>query len=251
MKISSSKFIVLLSIILPALCSASTRCPALFLDGKEPKLNTVLTTRTTEVCYTEYVLLASGVTKGPLYSAEHLTKAEVSGAGTITRVGSWHTEQSIPYDDRSYTDDYTNSGYDRGHMTPAGDMSTESAEKETFSMANVVPQNPTLNRGIWEKIEDHARDLASQLGEIYIVTGPAFNNGTVATIGADSVYVPSYTWKAIYEPGVGAGAYLCQNNNQRACQVVSVADIQNLTGIDPFPSLAQSVKTSAIQLPAP
>ncbi|WP_082727591.1 DNA/RNA non-specific endonuclease [Burkholderia mayonis] len=249
-----NKIIVLLILSIAAiqnLAVAATRCPALFVNGREPSLNSQLTNRTNEVCYTEYVLLASGVTKGPLYSAEHLTKKQIDGANSITRVGSWHSEQSIPVEDRSYTDDYTNSGYDRGHMTPAGDPSTEASEKETFSMANVVPQNPTLNRGKWEKIENNVRNLAAQLGEIFVVTGPAFNNGAVPTIGPDAVYVPSYTWKAIYEPGVGAGVYLCRNDSAQACQVISVADVQALTGIDPFPSLSSAVKSSAIPLQLP
>ena len=73
-----------------------------------------MTSRTTEVCHTEYVILDSGVTKGPLYSAQDLTAAQVAGSETISRTGSFHQETGIPDADRSQDSDYTNSGYDRG-----------------------------------------------------------------------------------------------------------------------------------------
>ena len=134
-----------------------------------------LTARTTEVCHTEYVLLASGVTKGPIYSAEHLTAKQIAGAESIGRTGTWHAETGIPTADRSQSSDYTNSGYDRGHMSPAGDASTLSNEKETFSMANVVPQFHSLNAGQWER--DPKRplvfmDVAKKFATVIVHAGP-------------------------------------------------------------------------------
>ncbi|KFA32151.1 endonuclease, partial [Xanthomonas vasicola pv. vasculorum NCPPB 1326] len=154
--------------VLAALCTtsaavAATSCPTLYANGTPPAVSSS-TTRTTEVCHTEYVLLASGVTKDPVYSAEHLTDQQVAGAEATGRVGSFHDETGLPAADRSKSSDYTNTGYDRGHMTPAGDASTESSEKETFSMANVVPQDHKLNTGEWAHIEQQVRQLAKQHG---------------------------------------------------------------------------------------
>jgi endonuclease G, mitochondrial len=70
-------------------------------------------------------------------------------------------------------------------MTPASDESTTDSEKRSFSMANVVPQVHKLNAGEWEKIEAQVRDLATQLGEVYVVTGPAFDQDSTTTIGKD------------------------------------------------------------------
>ncbi|MBB4129768.1 MULTISPECIES: DNA/RNA non-specific endonuclease [unclassified Xanthomonas] len=229
---------------------AATSCPTLYANGTPPSVRSA-TTRTTEVCHTEYALLASGVTKGPVYSAEHLTDQQVAGAEAIGRVGSFHEETGIPAADRSRSSDYTNTGYDRGHMTPAGDASTESSEKETFSMANVVPQDHKLNTGEWAHIEEQVRQLAKQRGELYVVTGPTFDSGTAATIGTDKVAVPDYVWKAIYEPGVGAAAYLCVNDSSINCDVVSIDDLTMMTNIDPFPSLSASMKSHAIALVLP
>ncbi|WP_256139566.1 DNA/RNA non-specific endonuclease, partial [Xanthomonas vasicola] len=88
-------------------------------------------------------------------------------------------------------------------------------------------------------------------GELYVVTGPAFDSGTAATIGTDKVAVPAYVWKAIYEPGVGAGAYLCVNDSSINCDVVSINDLVMMTNVDPFPSLSASVKSQAIALVLP
>ena len=207
--------------------------------------------RTTEVCHTEYVLFASGVTKGPLYSAEHLTAVQIAGADSISRDGSWHQETGIPAADRSQSSDYTNSGYDRGHMSPAGDPSTVPSEDETFSMANVVPQLHVLNAGEWEKIENYVRNLTTQLGEVYVVTGPAFGTDTIPTIGKNQVAVPAYTWKAVYEPGVGAAAFLCTNEENYTCAVISVADVKTMSGVDPFPALSSAMKSNPINLTLP
>ncbi|HEX7814333.1 DNA/RNA non-specific endonuclease [Dyella sp.] len=230
---------------------ASTACPNFFVNGSNPSIDASLTTRTTEVCHTEYVLLASGVTKGPLYSAQHITAAQVAGADSISRTGSFHQETAIPAADRSQTSDYTNSGFDRGHMTPAGDESTIDSEKESFSMANIVPQDHKLNTGEWAKIEAKVRDLATNLGEVYVVTGPAFDPDNTPTIGKDQVAVPQYTWKAVYEPGKGAAAYLCQNDDSITCDVVSLNDIKTLSGVDPFPALSSSDHANPISLPLP
>lgn len=230
---------------------AATGCPSLYYRGAAPTLDAAIAARTTEVCHSEYVLMASGVTKGPLYSAEHLTDQQVAGADAIGRTGSFHEETGIPAADRSESSDYTNSGYDRGHMTPAGDASTTTSEKETFSMANVVPQDHKLNTGKWAAIEEQVRQLARDNGEVYVVTGPAFDTGTPATIGADAVRVPDYVWKAVYEPGVGAAAYFCLNDDSIACAVVSIDDVITMASLDPFPGLGTSAKATAIALPMP
>ncbi|NII09108.1 DNA/RNA non-specific endonuclease [Oleiagrimonas sp. C23AA] len=233
------------------LAVAGTACPQFFLNGQQPTVSASESSRTTQVCYQDYVLMASGVTKENLYSAEHLTAAEVAANATFSRTGSWHQDAYIPDADRASSSDYTNSGYDRGHMTPAGDPGSPDAERETFSMANVVPQYPGLNRGEWEKIEKQTRSLATANGYVDVVTGPLFTRTPVRTIGSDQVAIPDYTWKAIYVPGEGAAAYLCTNDSAEMCQVVSVQEIADLSGVDPFPSLSSSQKANPIALTVP
>ena len=58
-------------------------------------------------------------------------------------------------------DDYTRTGYDRGHMAPNYLIATrygKVAQRETFLMSNIVPQTPELNRGPWRILEEKGID---------------------------------------------------------------------------------------------
>ena len=158
----------------------------------------------------------------------------------------------MPPADQAQLADYRASGFDRGHMTPSGDMPTASAQAESFSLANVVPQTAPLNRGMWEGIESAVRTMAEPEGDLYLVTGPAFVGTDLQAIGADGVLVPTSTWKAVYDPrAAGAGVYVCQNTAQPRCAVVSIDQLVRVVGIDPFPSLPPGVKAVAMTLPEP
>src|SRR5699024_839614 len=65
--------------------------------------------------------------------------------------------------------DYQGSGFDRGHMAPAGDMHNQESMAQSFSLANIVPQNAQHNRGAWSKIEADTRKYVSRAqGDVYI-----------------------------------------------------------------------------------
>ncbi|MBL6458967.1 DNA/RNA non-specific endonuclease [Belnapia sp. T6] len=50
-------------------------------------------------------------------------------------------------------------------MAPSGDMAPLEGQAESFSLANLVPQNPGSNRCLWEGTESAVRELALQEGE--------------------------------------------------------------------------------------
>ena len=228
-------------------------CPGFFVRGTAPALlNARLGQRVTVLCNEAYAVAASGVTHGALWSAEHLTAAGVASAQDTPRAASFHPDDRLPPADQAQIADYRGSGYDRGHMAPSGDMPTASAQAESFSLANVVPQTGSLNRGAWEGIETAVRAMAAAEGELYLVTGPAFVGRTIQAIGPNGVLVPTATWKAVYDPRTGgAGVYVCQNTARSRCAVVSVDQLARTVGIDPFPALPQRAKTVAVVLPEP
>src|SRR5260221_12908093 len=92
----------------------------------------------------------------------------------MSRQGQFPPDDRLHFSDQAQLADYRRSGYDRGHMTPSGDMPSDSAQQQSFSLANVVPQTPALNRGMWSAIEMAMRNLVARRGELYLVTGPAF-----------------------------------------------------------------------------
>ena len=136
-------------------------------------------------------------------------------------------------------------------MAPNGDMGDEASQRDSFSLANMVPQDHANNAGLWAGIEEAARDTAAADGEAYVVTGPLYQGADLAVL-LDRVYVPTGLWKAIYEPVPNiAGAYVADNRPGWSYRRISIEELTRLTGVDPFPSLPPSAKASAPDLPAP
>lgn len=144
--------------------------------------------------------------------------------------------------------DYRGSGYDRGHLAPAGDMKwSPKAMSESFYMSNMSPQKHEFNSGIWENLESQVREWARENGEVYVVTGPVLKVN-LPRIGINRVAVPKYYYKIILDykqPEYKAIAFIIPN---RAAAfplqnyVVTVDSVEHLTGIDFFPALPDSLE---------
>jgi endonuclease G len=226
----------------------------LVADGTPPALvKAALRSKTKVLCASAYVVQHSGITRTPLWSAEHLTRANVAAASALSRPkrNTFRADARLRKSDRAELKDYANSGYDRGHMAPSGDMPTTSAQHESFLLSNMVPQSPCLNEVLWQNIESAVRNLAAVDGELYIVTGPVFEGATLQQIN-DRVMVPTGVFKAIYDPAKsGAAAYVAPNDGNQGWKALSIAQLRDLTGIDVFPSLSAAMKDQLMPLPAP
>lgn len=232
--------------------AADTACPQHFADGAPPKLvNEKLSAKTRELCNAGYGLLHSGVTRTGLWSAEHLTRERLDRQKGLDRKNTFHAEQRLPPDERAELADYARSGYDRGHMAPSGDMPDRQSQDESFSLANMVPQNSNNNRNLWEGIESAVRDLTRRNGEVYVVTGAIFQGQNLKRIGG-RVLVPTHLFKAVYDPKRRqAAAYLVTNAEGDQYQRIAIADLVQVAGVDPFPALPAAVKATAFDLPQP
>lgn len=230
---------------------ATTQCSSLFAAGVAPTITNIkLKPRTQEVCFESFAVLNSGISRTPLYSAEHLTRANVEAANTLSRHDSFHPESSLPAHDRAELSDYARSGFDRGHMSPNGDMANRSAQAESFSLANMVPQVHANNAGVWAGIEETARQMALSEGEMYVVSGPAFIGNDIQRIG--NVLVPTHLWKVLYSPSQHrAGAYVITNDDTRTYSSVTVSALENMIGISLLPGLSQKIRDSGMELPTP
>jgi endonuclease G len=130
-------------------------------------------------------------------------------------------------------------------------MPDDDSQQESFSLANMVPQVPSLNRGVWEGIESAVRDFVRKSGEVYVVTGPIFRGQTLKRING-RVLVPTDIYKAIYDPRRGqAGAYLIANTEGAQWQAISIAQLREISGIDVFPDLQIGIKERVMDLPKP
>ena len=145
-------------------------------------------------------------------------------------------------------DDYTNTGFDRGHLMPAATCDfDQNAKDETFYASNISPQVPGFNRGIWKQIEKTVRDWTNQYGHLYVVTGPAiFIPDSV--IGENEVGVPASFYKVVlHKEGskYSTAAFLLKNeksNLEPFDFLVPVDSVENITGLDFFWELQDSIE---------
>lgn len=135
--------------------------------------------------------------KGAKYVAYTLDGSKVN-AVNIKKRHSFYTEKNLKKKYRSHTKDYTHTGYDRGHL--ANDASFDYDKKtvrKTYSMANIIPQAPQVNRKTWIKAEKLERNVASKLGSVSVVNGVIYSNNP-KRIGKNQIAVPDAFWKMIY-----------------------------------------------------
>lgn len=239
---------IIIFMALPSFAS-QTNCPEHFANGQAPDLiNEKLAVKTKDICYSGFSLKHSGVTRTALYSAEHLTRDRILKSKGIKRTSKFYPDPNIPESERAELHHYARSGYDRGHVAPSADMFDEKSQQESFSLANMVPQNQSINRGIWSKIETATRKLAKDRGEIFVVTGSIYS-GQLKKIGG-AVLVPTQVFKAIYDPKNNeSAAYIVGNVDGAQLEVVSIAELEKRSGINPFPSINNQIKDKLMKLP--
>ena len=138
---------------------------------------------------------------------------------------------------------YKKSGYDKGHLCPAGDRRfSKAAHDETFLTSNISPQEHEFNAGVWNRLEQKVRYWAKKYDGVYVVTGGVLNNKK-STIGEELVTVPEYFYKVLLDNTNGQIkmiAFLMPHQESRKPLydfVVSVDEVEALTGIDFFPQL--------------
>jgi endonuclease G len=175
-------------------------CPEFFANAKPPIVAPRPTNRA--LCYDAFAILHSGESKTPVYVAEKLNQASVADADE-KRTNRFFADARLRSAERATLEDYKNSGYDRGHMAPAGDMPTAQAMAQSFSLANMVPQAPEHNRGVWAKsVEMATRNYVKRaVGNVYVITGPVYVPSIAQSpgIGPGQVRVPKYLLRGVGE----------------------------------------------------
>jgi endonuclease G len=159
-------------------------------------------------------------------------------------------------------EDYTGSGYDRGHMAPNHAISTvygKEAQLETFLMSNITPQKPNLNEKLWQRLEELELDqFAKQFGKVWVVTGPIFEPPTERLRSAWRVEIPDAFYKIIVAPDAKKVLAFAMPQNVRGDEpldhyLTSVDAIEKRTGLDFFSELndAEEDKLEASVEPEP
>lgn len=233
---------------------ASGVCKHSYFQDKLPQIFNVryMDPLPKQLCFDEFAIVHWGKSATPLWAAQRLTRENVIATKQVNRVDEFHPEERLHANERSELSHFRRSGYDRGHLAAAADMASEVSQRGSFSLANMIPQDPTLNRGVWASFESSTRNLALKFGEVYVITGVYFDTPTPLMVGR-RVWVPDAVYKAVYVPSLKAGsAYWAVNGDQgQNYEVVSLNEVEQRTGIRPFPSISDEQMMSTYNLPLP
>ena len=181
----------------------------------------------------------------PNYAAWKLTRDMTSG--TAPRENQFYTDPAVRGCPETY--DYSYSGYDRGHMCPAGDMKwSRAAMHNSFSLANICPQAKTLNTGAWKRLEEKCRQWAQADSMIVIICGPILTDRLRESIGDTRVSVPERFFKVSLSPGSvpmrGIGFIMRNGRVDGGMQTaaVTINQVEEATGLDFFSSLPDDIE---------
>lgn len=222
------------SLELARLPTSFARCPQFFLGQKPPAVQSRPKLR--ELCFDGFAVLHSGVTKTPVFAAQRLSRKALAGVKR-QRSDRFFADARLPRSERAELDDYKRSGYSRGHMAASGDMATEEAMAQSFSLANMVPQSIRHNSGAWSKIEQDTRKYVQRAaGDVYVVTGAVFGDGS-ERIGPNQVGVPSHLFKLVHDAHNGQTWVHWQANrdDERPSQPISYEELVRRTSVEWLP----------------
>ena len=182
----------------------------------------------------------------PNWVAWHLTASHTDGPASRKGV-KFQEDYDVP-SPRATHADYVRSGFDRGHICPAGDNQWSStAMQQSFLMTNICPQHPNLNRGDWNEMENACRRWAVEYGDLVIVAGPIYYKGNHKKIGRNKIQVPEAFFKVVLTLGDNPRAvgFIYKNNRgnlPKDAYVNTIDDVERITGIDFFPQLPDELE---------
>jgi endonuclease G len=223
-------------------------CLQFFVNGRPPLVAMRADSRA--LCFDAFAVLHSGESKTPVYVAGRLSRQALAQAHE-KRGNAFFADARLRSAERASLEDYAGSGYDRGHMAPAADMTTAPAMAQSFSLANMVPQAPVHNRGVWARtVEQATRKYVERAdGDVYVITGPVFlpDIASSPSIGPGRVRVPKVLFKLVYDPIANRAWVHWQENDDatRSTKPISYSELVQRTGIEFLPGVNPSVLVAA------
>lgn len=194
------------------------------------------------VKHTAYTLQYNEEHEQADWVAYYLTRTRLYGG--VSRTDDFR-EDPLVTTGSAQLDDYKYTGYDRGHMAPAGDFTwSQNAMSESFFLSNMSPQRNSFNAGIWETLESQVRGWANTGNDtIFIATGPLLRAGLPKIGARNRLSVPEYYYKALMRKtttGLYTIAFLMKHENSSQSLskfAITVDSLERATGIDFFTKL--------------
>lgn len=214
------KLLTAFLLMLPTAAFASP-CDQFFPNGKE-----IVVPNTKVLCNSFFVTVYDDVNNATVFSSEVAQDRIVK----VARTDDFRADKRIA--DSPTPADYTNTGYDRGHMVPAADADDKQEMSDTFLMTNMTPQLPSVNRVAWKNLEDRVRSVPFK----WVVTGAYYGptikcDVTVKCIGKAQVPVPVMLYKVAYFADGKTAVYIVDNLVPKSTiSTVSIEDLEAKIG---------------------
>lgn len=190
--------------------------------------------------------------------AQVITANDIKQRKAFDRDDAFRADDKMGNSQRVTPEDYTNTGFDRGHLASNADAADANNAFESFLMSNMAPQYPRLNRGAWRFLEDKVRDVVEATGaHAMVYTGTLFlkpdgtpmSDAELQRIGKNKVAVPSHSFKSVllrYPDGTyGTMSFMVKNQanlptKEKECAKllqesrVSIGQLEKLCGVNNF-----------------
>jgi endonuclease G len=179
---------IIISLLFVSSTVFASDCPTLY-PNKQP----IVVPNTVELCNSFYVSAFDKENSRVILVSEHLVYGTI---GSAPRKDTFRADKRVGQ--RPSPIHYFKSGYDKGHMAPAGDASTDAEMYDTFLMTNMTPQVPSLNRESWRVLEENTRKLLdNSKSDMYVVNIAMYEDDKKI----NGIPVPSSYWKIVTVDG--------------------------------------------------
>ena len=190
----------LLFLLVPGTAFASP-CDQFYPNGKE-----IVVPNTKVLCNSFYAIVYNDDLNANIFSTEIAQARAVK----TPRTDDFRADKRIA--DSPTPADYTNTGYDRGHMVPAANADDKQEMSDTFLMTNMTPQLPSVNRVAWKNLEERIRSVPFK----WVVTGAYYGPApkcdvNVKCIGKAKVPVPLFLYKVAFFESGNVAVYIVDN----------------------------------------
>ena len=191
--------------------------------------------------HTNYTSHFSKSKKYPIMVEWWETKAKVGCEKPLPRKDNFKPDPSIDSNLNARLEDYAESGYDRGHLSPAADNSADAEQmSQSFYLSNMAPQNSSQNRGSWRILEDRIRSIAREDKILYVTVGTVYEPG-YKVIG-NGLGVPQYLWKVVVDAETNnAIAFIFPNEplptSSLPSTITTIKRIEEMTGLNFHPNV--------------
>ena len=209
-------------------------CATLFPNSAPPQLASFHQSDAVELCSDQFAVLYSTANKIPVFVVERLNATSLRQASGIQRTDEFYPDPRLPASRQASLRAYEGSGYDRGHMAPAGDQSNTRAMSQSFALTNIVPQEPQVNRqgGSWYKAELDTRKFVKRVaGDVFVYSVPYVSDASIQMLKRDKVAIPDVFYKVVYWPqGSKVWVYRIENKAYARLEMLSYQEFERETG---------------------